>query len=333
MGDVTTLMQKISNEKQEIGRHAKAPMLSNNAVFVREHLIDFVLSCVVETNYEHKDVESLRRAIALLDYPALIMGLASTMWPNGYELQVPCIDSEMKCRHINKFNLFLNRATVIDSAGMNDEQKKIMAQRRRTVTEDDVVKYKAEFLDGEAERNVVLHDDGDYKVSVVFRHPTLEQHLFQGRHWVAGIQEKVAATLANASAKTMDEMAESLASLSFTREHSHWVKGFVIEYAGDDKPRQIDDYDDVMEQLEQLMENNDALELYMEGLKDYITDSTISVTGIPRTKCAGCGASLGADDSRNPLTFTGAYDTDYMIPIDVETVFFTLAQSKVYSAM
>lgn len=327
LSSVAMLCQRIMSEKDSIGRRDKAVMLSNNTVFIREHLIDFILKHIAWTNYEQKDAESLKSAISLLDYPVLIIAMAATLWPERYPLTVPCMADQLKCQHLTVYDMFIHRMTVIDSASLSEEQRKQLFQGKQTVTHEKLLAFKEQALGGNPERRALVSDKPHGRIFVVFRHPTLDQHLRQGKNWIHGINEQVLEEMSSASREDMDEMMNQMAALSLTREHSHWVKSVIVEYE-DGEQAESSEEDDVMRNLEVIMEDDEAANLFFERLKEYISDCTVAVVGVPRVRCSNCGKRLNMEDSRNPLSFVGAYDTDSLIPVDAESTFFTLALSR-----
>lgn len=331
LGALITLMQKIMAEKDQVGRRSKAVMMSNNTVFMREALVDFALRHVSKTNYEDRSAEGLKKVISVLDWPSIIHGVASSLWTRKYELQVPCMNHAFQCRHLNRFSLTLNRMVVTDDSRLSDYQRKMITNTRKPVTEEMVNAYKADHLNGEPERRHLLADNEASRTFVVFKQPTLAEHIDQGKHWVDGISKTVIDELESASAKTVDEMMNTLSAATAGREHCHWVARFEIQRE-DGSISIIDNYDDIMSSLEDMTEDGDVFERFTTGLSKFISDSTLTVIGVARSRCEKCQQTIVGDESaKDPLRFVGAYDSNYMIPIDVETTFFTLAQSKVFS--
>ena len=330
--DVALLCQNILSEKDSVGRAHKAVMLSSNSVVIREHLIEFILKHISATNYEHQDIDSLREAICLLDYPALIVGAAASLWPDNYPLQVPCLDNELKCQHINVFNVFIHRLTVFNTAALTSEQLQQLSQSRTPISKEKLEAYKAKMLNGEPNRRVCINEkkiqnaaeERDLRVYVTFQHPNLAQHIEQGKLWVQGINEKVMEEMASSSREETEEM--------IAREHSHWVKSYEVDY-GNGNVAVIDTQEDIMEALETISEDQDILEAFYEALRQYMIDCTLCVSGIPRVRCEKCDEQLKVEGSEDPLSFVGAYDSNFIIPIDVESTFFTLALSKVTHQM
>ena len=174
-------------------------MMSNNTVFMREALVDFALRHVSKTNYEDRSAEGLKKVISVLDWPSIIHGVASSLWTRKYELQVPCMNHAFQCRHLNRFSLTLNRMVVTDDSRLSDYQRKMITNTRKPVTEEMVNAYKADHLNGEPERRHLLADNEASRTFVVFKQPTLAEHIDQGKHWVDGISKTVIDELESAS--------------------------------------------------------------------------------------------------------------------------------------
>lgn len=319
----TEFVRRTLEAKEELGRYHRTTYFSNSGVYIREPLIDYILDHVEQTTAPDMSKPALRRLIKITDYNVLVTAFASVFFPDGYPITIPCIFDLTKCKHVNVGEVNIRRMIVMNDAGLTDFQRKIMTKTRDHVREEDLVRYEQEFEHGT--RTVKI----DNQISVVLKVPSLDEHIDHGVRWVTGVEEVVRKQSDVLSIDDRETFTTTLVTQTLARAHSHFVSHFIIHGEGADEFATIEDLDDVEEMCAAISKDDTQYTAYVEGISSFLRDNTLAVVGVPRSRCKACGHPLQQHNEEFELdNFIGHYDTQYLITMDAESVFFILARQK-----
>lgn len=302
------LERQIAEEKITLGRDTSGTLFSNNLSYLIRHVFNFMLQHVHTSTLETTTPESLSRLIRVTDLPTIWWGLGLAIYPNGFDHAQPCTLNPDRCQHVVKDRVQLALLQWTDRARLTNKQRKHMANRIAKYTEKDIQDYQSEGTIGDGR----VLDMGN-SVNFVLRIPTVEEYVATGVQWVDSIVDMVNSALsAELSTLDRDEFVAEHSRLVSMRQYSHWVKAIRMSTeSGEIEVLPGEDMDDLINR----MSGEDVLvDKFLDFIKNYIADATISLIGLPSYKCPNCEGSMSDEESKHP----------YLVQLDALMTFFTL---------
>lgn len=302
------LERQIAEEKITLGRDTSGALFSNNLSYLIRHVFNFVLQHVYTSTLETTNAETLSKLIRVTDLPTIWWGMALAIYPNGFDHAQPCTLNPDRCQHIVKDRLQLALLQWTDRSRLTNKQRKHMANRIAKYTEKEIQEYQSEGSIGDG-RTLDMGNN----VTFVLRIPTVEEYVATGVQWVDSIVDMVNSALSNElGSQDRDEFVSEHSRLVSMRQYSHWVKAIRMSIDGNEvEVLPGDDMDDL---INRMSGDDDLVNIFLEGIKNYIADATISVIGLPSYKCPNCEGDMTPEESKHP----------YLVQLDSLMTFFTL---------
>ncbi len=325
--DLANTATRLVELRDEFGVEQKTFAFGNSSVYLRDHLVDFVLEHISDASLEDRSINNLRKTILLADYPTLLAGFASTMWPDKYPIVVPCTNELDKCDHIITGDINLREMVIYDDASLTDEQKATLLDVRRRLSNEEVKAYQAKHTRGHTHEFTLGDEDmDDVSIRITLERPSLHTHIEMGRQWVAAVNRVVREQSEGRSEQDKELIRNIVRTRTIAREHGHHVsKITIIDAEGNEG--YITGRGEISKSLDTLSGRDGYLAKFMEELNKYLIDTTISVVGLPAIECPKCKKRLKGSDE--PYIFNGNVPTKDFLPLDVETIFFSLALQKI----
>lgn len=324
MMELTALNQEIANIKVTIGSASRGLAFSNIAHFVKTLVADFALQHVIQANVNFSTPTDLKGLIDTRDFPALVLGLASTLYPNGYPYGFPCVADPAKCDHITKELVNVKEFLWVDQTSLTKWQRQHMSMRineRSPKTLEDLQTYKAQHIRG-GERLLTIGDFG-----FILKCPDLYEHEEMGASWLNGIIEMSQGAFNEPpEGRNRSVFIQQLATSTSAREYAHWVKAMVeIDPDAPDGYRVLsDDKEFIAETLASVYSGDELIDQFVDGVEKYINDSLITLTAIPTFNCPSC-------DTPAAKEFKERFEN--LVPVDPLNEFFTLGIRKLNRVM
>lgn len=302
--ELLELHRRIQEDKVLLGRATAGLIFSNMQTFTINWLMELVGDLFMYSTL--KDSTDWKSKVKSLDIPTIIWGLASTIWPNGYQYTRSILTEKgIKEKKLVTGKIDVSKLFWVDNNALTEQQKAHMSNRtQESVTDDMLVNYCSQFpkMSG---RQVEINEN----VSITLKVPTLTEYVASGYKWVSDISTSLESVFTSESTdpETRTKAMFQHAQLSNLRQWSHWIESIVYDEVGH-KERQFID-----EALTIFSSDTEISKKIFEEVSKYINDVTISVIAIPETN--GEETSL----PRFPR----------LIPIDVVMVFFSLLQQRV----
>lgn len=304
-GALLNLDRIISEEKIMLGRQTKGLIYSNTSVYMNNHLFNFILEHIYETTLKEWTVDSLRGLIRATDLPTLAWGMACAIYPDGYPFDQPCINHPEKCKHITHEILMISKLHWVDSTALTKEQKIHMSRRTARYSVEQIQQYQNQgrISDG---KEVTLANG----MRVFLRVPTVQEYVDAGYRWMAELSDLVETALGSeVDSSTKNSFIMNHANLSALRQYVHWIKRIVFA------DESFIETEEALDIAMSTMSSDDAtVGKYLEAVKDYIDDVTVSMIALPSYSCPSCGAPQTTEESTHP----------YLIPLEPNHLFFTL---------
>lgn len=306
------LHRQYINDKVELGRNTYGLIFSNTTAYTVDRLVNFVIQNLHSTTL--KDAGDLREIISSHDIPALIWGLATAIYPRGFQYSRACTVDPAKCNHVIQERLNLSKIQWTNKRSLTEGQIAHMGNRKiASMSKESVLNYQKELLDCQS-REVTVCEDTDEAIKVTFKIPTVSQYVASGHRWISDIVTMVNKTFGmDANEDERNEYIVSQGQASSIRQYRHWISSIGID------DNLIEGDEDIDTVLSQTSAADDFRNGVMEKLKTYIATSSISQIGIPTYKCPACGK-----DHESPLP-----QMTSIIPIDTIQVFFILLGQKI----
>lgn len=309
--DQDRLDRRIANERVRLGRNTRGAIFSNDGVYIADIIVDFMLERVFDCNIKGWTPELLRSLIRQPDIQTIAWGLGLAMYAKGFPLAQPCTADPTKCTYVTEEILDLSKIHWVDHARLNDKQRRFMLARDTKRTEEQILEYQAEFVEPVSKTVSIL----DNEVSIVYKVPSIQDHLTSGIQWIEDIVNTAERTLGvQLDDEKKEEFFLSQANASRIRRYSHWIHSIVI--TNDDEQSVITDRDTIEKIAVKLCNDTEVRKTIINGAVRYANETLVSMIGLPNYECPSCGSWH--------LTEAGA--SKMILPLDAVSVFFTLLQ-------
>lgn len=311
------LDQRIRMEKNTLGRYSNGMVFSNVEVYTVATYARFALEHMYSATYEFDTadhVEELLSTIKSTDYPQLLYGLLTAMYPDGYPFRQPCVADPHKCDYMDETILSIARLSWTDRDRLTAKQKRMMASRNSKTTRAMLDEYQSEFpFDNRA---IKLNPS----VTAYLAVPTLADQIEAGYRWVDGIQDATNKAF-GLKLSEVDRYRHIVRSGMMTslRQYAHWIDRFEIQDKDGVAPTIVNDPIKKDEAMEVISGDDVALKMLDENIMKWIDNCTVSIIGLPKSTCPQCQGEPSEELTTHPD----------LIPLDIGYIFFTLAALKI----
>jgi len=305
------LDKRIANEKIALGRATNGLAYSNMSVYHNSFLFNFALSMVFDCSISGYTTDMLKRKISITDLPQLLWGLLCTIYPNGYRYHRPCVVDPASCQHVVEALLDIAKLSWTDNSALTQAQRNHMVRKTTKFTDIELTNYLSQHRFAN-KNTIVLKDTGAQKVVVELRVPTLADYEASGFSWVEGIVASTDQAFGSQlGGEERNEYILDQARATALRQYAHWIDRITFN----DGEQSIDDRNTLESLIGQLTGQQDVFENFMEGVRNFINEATISQIAIPSYKCPACQKDQNSpEEMKHP----------HLIPLDIGTVFFIL---------
>ncbi len=320
-GALLELERRIATNKGELGRTTYGLAYSNSSVYINQALVDFVISHIYDCSLKDWTADALKEVILMNDLPLMIHGLLMVIYPNGYNLNQPCIANIVECRHVVKEMINLSKLCWVDRTALSADQVSHMSRRREKFTVEEMKKYQS--LHRISGTELVLGSNGNSSVVATMGVPNIKVYEQTGFTWVNEIQQQVAVSFAELEGQERLNYIQNQARLTSIRQYAHWfTKLTLVNGQGD--AEYIEDRATIDQVIGDLSSEQQIVEKAIDGISKFIDNMTIAFIGVPNFRCPACGKKQADDnEKRHPN----------LIPLDVGQVFFTLRYQRLQKAM
>lgn len=262
-------------ERVDAARNTYGRVFSNQRAFLTHHLLEFILQHVSQHTIDG-DVD-LREYIKIQDIPILALGFAELIWPNGWQYVRASIgkDNLQKTKHQR---LNIARMCLTDLSQLTDSQRTHMSKRREKQSVQQIKDYTSQFKHSGTKQIDVAELGIETSSSVKFnlRIPSAGEHINSGMRWINDVISLFdsAPTIAGGE-DARNKFVNNRLNATVLRNYEHFIESIEI----DDKL--IDNQETISAALDRLSAIEALREALVTACDIYITDSTISLAGIP----------------------------------------------------
>lgn len=315
----------IISEKIKLGRETYGLAFTNYTVYTMRTLVEFALSNIYNStlninndNKDSKDSKDIKDYILIQDYPILLNGFAATMYPKGIMYESPCMTDPTVCTHVSKEVIAMNKMQHDDSTRFSESHLAHLLDRRANSRSTSEVKQYQNTLLPVANKEVRLVSTEGQEVFVTLKSPSINDSISHGTEWIDSIVNIVESKAgADIPVENKEAHFRHHARASEMNHYRHFVKSVRFgEFS------EIESAEDVHKQLTAMSQNDGLRSSFLEEVKKYINDSTLSIIGIPTFSCPACGGVQPTG------TTTDNKELKEIIPLDAQQLFFDLITRK-----
>lgn len=320
-GALLELERRIATNKGELGRTTYGLAFSNSSVYINQATADFVIEHIYDSSLKDWNADQLKEIILMNDLPLMIHGLLMVIYPNGYNLNQPCIANIVECRHVVKEMVNLSKLCWVDRTALSVEQVSHMSRRRDKFTVEELKKYQSHHRVANTE--LTLGGGAGATVVATMNVPNLKTYEQTGFSWVNEIQQQVAVSFAELSGQERMNYIQNQARLTSIRQYAHWFSRLTLVNKDGDA-EYIEDRGTIDQVIGDLSSEGSIVQKAIDGISKFIDDMTIAFIGVPNFRCPACGKKQITDEEKRHPN---------IIPLDVGQVFFTLRFQRLQKAL
>jgi len=317
--EIASIQNTIASAIITAGRETNTIAFSNYGVIVNRILLDFIMLHITDTTLIVPEGEDLRTYLSALDIPVLVLGILSSMYPNGANIIRSCKntsvlndDKKPKCDVSVTGKVNIKELLHVNTGVLNTSMLNTMSKRSpNTVTVDDIKEYKHFIADRMTLVKEYTTENGN-KITITLKVPDALDYVKDGERWITNVIEK-------AKELFMDTDSEITKNNKVLTIMSTVIAGiyntFVYEIK-DDKGLIVNDRLTIDAVLEALSLDTELRKTFVTSCKEFVNDSTITIIGTPTWYCSKCNTEqITPDEHNNSLH-------KYIIPINVVEYFF-----------
>ena len=316
--ELVTLQTELQALKLNLGAETKGASYSHADFLMLDLITALALQCVIGSNKSFTTAADLEHEITLFDEAILHHGLASTLYPAGFNYSVPCIADPDVCSDVDTFKMNMANIVYYDNSVFTAEQRRYIAKRFAPATADDFKAYREAFAVGNPK--VIWLDN----VGIKLAEPTVAARRASGRQWYDGLIE-MSQGVFNEPPHGNSRMAfiQKLKNATIATQYSHWVTAiYDLDEDAVDFEDQLysEDPELILEYMKDTLSTAEYSDRFATAIENYCNESIIGVVGLVSHNCKTCNTPQGkAFNDRFP----------HIVPIDMVITFFTLAGRKV----
>lgn len=331
------LETKLSDEKINSARDSNGLIYSASSVYLNRAVADFILGFVTKSTIGTTNVEELKKVILITDLEPLTQAAAATIYPDGYNLDRPCLTDFGGCGHTVSRRVNLRRMLFVRRSRITDHQFALMAKRSGRVDIKTVRGYQ-ESMRPEVSRFIDIGEGLRIKLRV----PTLAQYERQATAWMDEMDNRARQVMVSyANEADRQVFLQRANNIAMVMAYGHWIEAVVEEDPEaengmrtvlsrildeadeDDLEKQYQADQDLDKLLESFADDGDLTTKIADGIEKFINDMTIATVAVPKSSCPNCNKPLTGDSlSKHP----------HLVSINPIEVFFTLIHHRIQRA-
>lgn len=309
--DYLDLDVNLALDKIKTGRDTVGIIYQNSHISLVSRVWEFIRDSIKSANRQNYTDIDLGDEIRVTDLPILQWGMACTMYPDGYPLDLPCSAGPNVCRHVEHVNLDLDKLLWINTMGLSSSQRSKLGNSRHQLSKMEIDEYQANSV-SPFTKTVRISPDHKFELKV----PTINEYLEAGEEWITSITNAAIELFGNSeeNEERIQKYVNRVVKMSSLREYSHWVKTITIgEYD------EVVDRESICEALDALSAHQELVEKALREIQIFIEESTIALIAIPNFACPKCETDHVTEEfSKHPE----------LIPMDMLKHFFTLKDRR-----
>lgn len=273
--------QQVS-ERMRVGRSTHSLGFSNFMVYTIETMVSLILKNITSKTV-HPDVNLIKN-ISILDFGTLVWGLASAVYPNGFEYARACTSGPEKCTHVVHEVLNLNTCLFVDESLLTTEQKVHMSNMKPGwAKEEDLQRYRDQFTANLGYQKAIKAGNG-FELQLTMQVPTIGDCIDAGYDWINMVSNFVTEALGlDADNTDRQRYQTDIALTTAAGQFTQWIKELKLgNQVIKDRRTLMDTF------YEDISPDGVLLDNLQTAIKDFSTKSMMAVVGILNYTCPSC---------------------------------------------
>lgn len=307
-----SLERRIAHEKIDAGRKSYGLAFGNDSSYIKKYVVEFILEHVYDSNVP---INELSELILSTDYPLMLWGMLTTIYPKGYPISQPCTVNREECDHVTNNNVNISKLLWTDNSAITDYMSNFMSQRKTKRTKEQILEYQ-EKTGHTKLGNFKITDHVSINISV----PDLNTYVTEGALWIESISKMIENSFAkDLKGSQRNEYITQHTRATNLRKYVHWIESIEVDPLDEMSEVKVYDDGDTIRELCDSWSGNDTIRTAIfEAIGKAIDKSTFSLIAIPNYECPNCG-NLQKDTH-------SVYNR--LIPLDIEQIFFILIRTQ-----
>ena len=303
--DYLDLEYLLTLDKTRAGRDTVGMIFQNSHIKLVSRVWEFIRESIKSANRQNFDDLDLGDEIRITDLPILQWGMACTMFPNGYPLDLPCSAGPNICRHVEHVLLDIDKLLWINSNGLTTSQRAKLA-KTHPLSKEEVNDYQQNTV---SPFTKVVQVSPTHKI--VLKVPTINEYITAGEEWLASMTEAATKIFTgDDNEENVRRYVKRVIDMSGLREYSHWIERIIY-----DDIDEVEGETEIADNLKILSGDPELLKNTLQAIQEFIEQSTIALIAIPNFACPKCETDYVTDEhSEHPE----------LIPLDMMKHFFML---------
>ncbi len=303
--DYLDLEYLLTLDKARAGRDTVGMIFQNSHIKLVSRVWEFIRESIKSANRQNFDDLDLGDEIRITDLPILQWGMACTMFPNGYPLDLPCSAGPNICRHVEHVLLDIDKLLWVNSNGLTTSQRAKLA-KTHPLSKEEVNDYQQNTV---SPFTKVVQVSPTHKI--VLKVPTINEYIAAGEEWLASMTEAATKIFTgDDNEENVRRYVKRVIDMSGLREYSHWIERIIY-----DDIDEVEGETEIADNLKILSGDPELLKNTLQAIQEFIEQSTIALIAIPNFACPKCETDYVTDEhSEHPE----------LIPLDMMKHFFML---------
>ena len=303
--DYLDLEYLLTLDKARAGRDTVGMIFQNSHIKLVSRVWEFIRESIKSANRQNFDDLDLGDEIRITDLPILQWGMACTMFPNGYPLDLPCSAGPNICRHVEHVLLDIDKLLWVNSNGLTTSQRAKLA-KTHPLSKEEVNDYQQNTV---SPFTKVVQVSPTHKI--VLKVPTINEYITAGEEWLASMTEAATKIFTgDDNEENVRRYVKRVIDMSGLREYSHWIERIIY-----DDIDEVECETEIADNLKILSGDPELLKNTLQAIQEFIEQSTIALIAIPNFACPKCETDYVTDEhSEHPE----------LIPLDMMKHFFML---------
>lgn len=321
--DIINLELAIANNQISLGRDTNTLVYSNYSVIFNRLVTDFVMKHVVDTTLKITEEDDLRDYIVIHDLYPLILGMITSMYPDGIPITRTCIntkelneDKTPKCDFTVSSKVDTKKLLFVNRKSISNNMLSHMSKRSpNSMTVDEVKEYQLSIKES-VDKKITIKTENSLEITAILSLPMLKDYVINGEAWVLNIIKESEELFSKTdSDEVKNSKVNDILMTVILGIYNVFVKK--IETNGSI----VEDRETITEVLTVLSNDNEAFKSFINEVKKFISRSAIAIVATPNYECPKCKAEQ--TDSNLNKAFKE------LIPLNVLESFFDLSVLRI----
>lgn len=288
--ELINLEMALGNNEILLGRETNTLVYSNYSVVFNRIVVNFILEHLVSSSLKIPAGEDIRSYISTQDLYPMVLGLLTTMYPDGINVTRSCfnnskLDEEKKpkCDFVVSAKLDTKKLLWLDRQKISKSMLETMSKRNPdSVSVNEAKDYKLSIA-SLSDKVIDLTTTNGTLINITLSIPSLDKYILNGEEWVQQVISKSEELFSDADSSEVknNKVNEILMSVIFGIYNV-----FVTEI--NDQGSIINDKDTINDILGVISSDYDLFKTFIKEVENYITKSAIAIVATQNYTCPKC---------------------------------------------